>query len=153
MKINECYNRDLNKKNGQLENYIKVLVKKEFKSISINITDVEAETKKYWKELILEYVSELLKKIDTRKTKGSEFSKIKDDLKKTRDDLHYDNPDIETLRSYYEENLSSYREQIKEKIDIEKYNNKQFWSGITIGFILGFVASLLGGYLLTLFIK
>ncbi len=153
MKIKDYYKTDLGKENVKLNNFIKDLEKKENKKIKIKLNEVEVKVKEFWKELILSYVSELLKKIDTRKTKGSEFSKIKEDLNKTKEELPYDTLDIETLRSYYEENLSSYKEQIREKIDIEKYNKKRFWLGLGIGFLLGVGASLLAWYLSTLLIK
>lgn len=133
MKIKDYYSSELNTEKKNLNSYLKDLEKRSDKNLEIDLNLVEIDTKRYWKYLILDAVHELLETIKNRNTKGSEFVKIKQDLEKTNEELPYDNLDIETLRSYYEETLRNYREEIKEKIDIEKYNNRRFW----IGFILG----------------
>lgn len=147
-KIKEYYSLDLGKSSTKLNNYLKDLDKRKSKNLQIEINDVENEVKKYWKELILDTVKKLLQKIDRRRTKGLEFAKIRGDLKKTQEDLPYDNLDIQTLKSYYEETLKSYKEEIKEKIEIEKYNNNRFWIGLIGGFIAGIIASIIAGILL-----
>lgn len=141
MKIKDYYQSELNKENKELSRYIKDLEKRKEKKVEIDINQTEIDTKDFWKKLILTVIDELLKKINSRKTRISEFSEIKADLEKTKEDIPYDNPEIETLRSYYEEDLKKYRDQIKEKIDIEKFTNKRFWLGLLIGFILGILAS------------
>ncbi len=143
VKIKIYYKSELNKDNVNLNNYLKDLEKREEKKIEIDLADVESNTKRYWKDLILDAVFGLLESIKNRKTKGSEFAEIKKDLEKTSEDLPYDELDIETLRSIYEETLQNYRDIIKEKIDIEKHNNKRFWIGILLGFILGAVSSVI----------
>ena len=141
MKIKDYYNSDFKKVDKKLSDFIKNLETKKSKKIKINLDEVEKQVKNYWKNIILEFVDELLNKINERKTRGSEFSQIKKDLEKTKNDLPHDDLDVETLRSYYEEDLNNYRDEIKEKLEIEKFNNKRFWQGIAIGFILGIIAS------------
>ncbi len=133
MKIKDYYTSELNTENKSLNSYLKDLEKRRDKNLEIDLNQVESDTKRYWKDLILDAVHELLETIKNRSTKGSEFVKIKQDLEKTKEELPYDNLDIETLRSYYEETLRNYREEIKEKIDIEKYNNRRFWMGFILG--------------------
>ena len=135
MKIKDYYQSELNKENKELSRYIKDLEKRKEKKVEIDINQTEIDTKDFWKKLILTVIDELLKKINSRKTRISEFSEIKSDLEKTKEDIPYDNPEIGTLQSYYEEHLKRYRDQIKEKIDIEKFNSKRFWLGLLIGFI------------------
>lgn len=140
MKIKDYYWIELNKDNKEIGKYIKDLEKRKTKKVEIDVKKVEIDVKEFWKKLILIVVDKLLDKIKNRKTRGSEFSKIKSDLEKTKENIPYDNLDIETLRSYYEENLKKYRAQIKEKIDIENFNKKRFWLGLIIGFIFGIMA-------------
>ena len=140
MKIKDYYQRELNIENNDIDKYIKDLEKRKTKRLEIDLEKVETDVKEFWKKIILVVVDKLLKKIQNRKTRGSEFSKIKSDLDETKENIPYDDPNIETLRSYYEEDLKKYRDQIKEKIDIEKFNKKRFWLGLIIGFIFGFFA-------------
>lgn len=141
MKIRVHYKSELNKENDNLNSYLKDLEKREEKKLKIDLYEVENNTKRYWKELILDAVHELLETIKNRKTKGSEFVEIKKDLEKTSEDLPYDDLDIETLRSIYEETLQRYRDRIKEKMEIEKYNNRRFWLGLLVGIFLGSISS------------
>jgi len=143
MKIKDYYRSELNIENVELNDYVKDLEKRKDKEIDIKISQIEIDTKKYWKGLILDAIIGLLDTINNRKTKGSEFSKIIKDLIKTKEDIPYDDLDIETLRSIYEETLRERRYEIKEKIDIEKFNSRRFWIGIGIGFILGIIVSLI----------
>lgn len=146
--IKNYYSTDFSEENEEITNYLKDLEKKRNKKIKLSYAEIKKYTQEKWKELILKFVNVLLTKIEERKTKGSEFNKIKKDLEKTRDDIPYDNLDLTTLKSYYEDDLQSYRDEIKEKIDIEKYNNRRFWIGLLIGAILGIIGTIITTMLL-----
>lgn len=87
IKIEVYYKSELNKENDNLNSYLKDIEKREEKKLKIDLNEVESNTKRYWKELILDAVHELLETIKNRKTKGSEFVEIKKDLEKTSEDL------------------------------------------------------------------
>lgn len=140
--IKNYYATDFSEENEEITNYLKDIEKKRNKKIRLSYSETKKYTQEKWKELILKFVNILLTKIEERKTKGSEFNKIKKDLEKTRDDLPYDNLDLTTLKSYYEDDLQNYRDEIKEKIDIEKHNDNRFWFNVKLSvfwFIIGAV--------------
>lgn len=142
LKIKDYYS-ELNKENKKLLELIKELEIKQKNKKRIVDKEVEEKVKVFWKELIYEAIEVMLNKVNSRKTKGSEFNKIIKELSTIKDELPYDNPDIITLKSIYEETLRNLRDEIKEKIDIEKYNNKKFKQGIGWGFFLGILASII----------
>lgn len=142
LKIKVHYDSDFNKQNDKLEKYITDLEVRKEKKLNIYLHQIEKDVKLFWKELILEAVGELLSTIKNRFTKGSEFAEIKTDLEKTKKDILYDDLDIETLESYYEDTLQEQREIIKEKIDNEKYQIKLLVIGLLVGFILGIITSM-----------
>ncbi len=143
LKIKDYYFSELNKENKKLSDFIKEIeIKQKKKKIILN-KEMEASVKTFWKELIFDVIDLMLNKINSRKTKGSEFNKILKELHKIKTELPHDNPDIITLKSIYEETLRDLRDEIKEKIDIEKFNNKRFWQGLSFGFLLGIIASII----------
>lgn len=146
MKIKDYYQTELNEENTTLNEYINDLEMKKSKKVKMIIKDIEKKVKSYWKTLILDAVNQLLETINNRKTKGSEFTKITRDLQRTKKELPYDNLDITTLKSYYEDNLRTYREQIKEKIDIERHNRQKYLEGFVVGFILGVIGSIIAPF-------
>ena len=143
LKIKVHYDSDFNKQNDKLEKYITDLEVRKEKKLNIYLHQIEKDVKLFWKELILEAVGELLSTIKNRFTKGSEFAEIKTDLEKTKKDILYDDLDIETLESYYEDTLQEQREIIKEKIDNEKYQIKLLVIGLFFGFILGIITCMI----------
>ena len=143
LKIKDFYSSELNKENKKLLDLIKEIEIKQRKKKRISIKDVEESVKIFWKELIFDVIDLMINKISSRKTKGSEFNKILKEITKIKEELPHDNPDIITLKSIYEETLRDLRDEIKEKIDIEKYNNKRFWQGLFFGFLLGIIASVI----------
>jgi len=141
MKVKIHYESDFNKKNNKLESLLIDLEIRKEKNLEINLHQLEKDVKLFLKELIIEAVDDLLSTIKNRSTKGSEFTEIKIDLERTHKNIRYDDLDIETLESYYEDILKEQRESIKEKIDNEKYQIVLLIIGLVIGFILGIVTS------------
>jgi len=97
-----------------------------------------------WEKVIKKIISILLSRIETRRTRGSEFSEIKIQLNKLREDIEVEDYDLNQYLTTYEYDLRGFREQIKEKLDNETHIKREFWKGIIIGAIVGFTLSLLG---------
>lgn len=112
------------------------------KESKIRVAELEQFCSDQWQKAINCAIEKLLSKIKTRRTKGSEFAEIVLQLKKLKEDVKVEDFGIDKYENMYETDLKGFREQIKEKLDIENHNNKRFWLGIAIGFALGILTSL-----------
>jgi hypothetical protein len=142
MQIKEHYRIDLNKERKDIQVYILDFEHKK-KSGKDPLNEAQQKVIELWKELIREAIEGLLKSIDNRKTRGAEFSTIKAELEQMLEELPYTTAAISTLESTYDQTLRQRRQEIKEKIEIERYNNRRFWLGLGIGFIAGIIATII----------
>lgn len=142
-RLKGIYENDFNITNNELEEKIKFLkCHIERKKVSaINLDEIKEFCEGEWKKVIKKAISALFKKIESRKTRGSEFAEIKFQLNKLKEDIAIYEYDVNKYDNVYEYDLKGYREQIKEKINIEQFNEKRFWIGMLIGFILGIITS------------
>lgn len=142
-KLIEIYRRDFGKSNKDLERKIKFIKahierKKESK---IDLVETKEFLAKEWKKIINKAIKDLLETILSRKTRGSEFSIIKDQLNKIREDINIEEYDLDICERIYENDLGGLKEQTKEKLAIEDYHKKCRWMDRIIGFILGLIAT------------
>ena len=99
-----------------------------------------------WKQVIKNTIKILEHRIKSRGTKGSEFSNIILQLKKIQENIELETIELDKYEEIYESDLKEFREQIKEKLEIEQFNNQRFWTNIKIAiisFILGSIISFL----------
>jgi len=150
-KLDDIFQKDFEKENKKLSeklNSVKLHIHRK-KESKIDIFSLNSFCIEEWKKTIDLAISKLIETIDKRKTKGSEFSDVKFQLNKIKEDIQIEEFEIDKYENIYENDLKGFKEQIKEKIDIEKYNNKRFWWGLGAGFVLGIIA----GVISTLLIK
>jgi len=136
-------------KTNELEDklkFLKLSIQKK-KESEINLKDLRKICVDQWKKVIKESITILISRIDNRVTKGSEFSEIKKQLRKLSDDIDFQEFNLMQYQDMYEDDIIGFRDQIKEKIEIEQHNNEMFWKGIIIGFILGIIGSIVFNYL------
>ena len=148
-KLGDIYQKDFEKENKRVYdklNSIKLHLNRK-KESKLNIENLNSFCIEEWKKVIALAIKLLLDIIGKRKTRGSEFSDIKLQLNKIKEDIQIEDFEIDKYENIYENDLKGFKEQIKEKIDIEKFNNKRFWWGLTIGTILGIIGTLLMGLL------
>jgi hypothetical protein len=144
-KLISINNKDFDRQNKKLEEKlesIKLYIDRKKESV-LNLEEIRLICITEWKNAINCAIDIMLETISKRKTKGSEFSDIKLQLNKIKEDIKIEEFDIDKYDNIYETDLKGFREQIREKIDNEKYNNRRFWIGIAIGFILGIVTSII----------
>ena len=94
-----------------------------------------------WKWLIRDSSNYQLNKIEERKTKGQEFSKITREIEKLKLDGQKDLL-IEQYKNIFK-NLKEIAEEAKEKIFLEEYQDKKEWKFLIIGAIIEFVLGLI----------
>jgi len=128
--------------NEKLRLVEKLIAKKNENEITFELAGLNVICHALWAELIRSYGEKLLQTIAKRKTKGEEFAEIKRSVLKTIEDAKDEDEPLENLEHMFKD-LVDYGEQITEKIDIEEHQNKQFWIGIILGFILGIIASII----------
>lgn len=76
----------------------------------IDLSQSIEKAKEFWKGLITKSIEELLTTIESRNGHGGEFAKMKIELEKMKEDIIYDETDLE-----------------KEKILNLKIENRKFW--------------------------
>jgi hypothetical protein len=148
-RLEDVYQKDFAKANKDVSDklrLIKLKVSKKKKS-TIDLVELESFCIDQWKKAIRLAIKKLLDSIQNRKTKGSEFSQIMLQLNKIKEDIDIEDFDLDQYENIYDTDLKGFKEQVKEKIDIEKYTNKRFWIGLLIGFVLGLVGNYLLGLL------
>jgi hypothetical protein len=141
LSIKEHFRTDLNRERDDIQVYVRTLEKRK-RAGQDPSDEAEQRVSTLWKELIEEATKNLVGSIDKRKTRGVEFAVIKSELEKILEELPYTRVSIQTLQSTYNQTLRQRREEVKEKIEIERYNNRRFWIGILIGFIGGVITSI-----------
>jgi hypothetical protein len=82
--------------------------------------------KTQWKWIIRDGANEILNKIENRKTKGQNFREIIREVEKVKISGQED-ASLDIYESLYSK-LKIFDEDTKEKIDIEKFESKQFWT-------------------------
>ncbi len=144
-KLISIYQNDFNKQNKKLEEklgHLQLHIQRK-KESKIDIKELNDFCISEWKKVINKAIEDMTYNINNRDTKGSEFSEIKPQLQKISDDISVEEFTIDNYEKIYENDLKGFSEQIKEKIDIEKYNDSRYWDGIKIGFISGVIISLI----------
>jgi len=144
-KLISINNKDFDRQNKKLEeklDTIKLHIDRK-KETSLDLEEIKLICVTEWKNVINCAIEKMLETINKRKTKGSEFSDVKLQLNKIKEDIKIEEFGIDEYENIYENDLKGFREQILEKIDIEKFNNRRFWIGIVIGFVLGILTSLI----------
>lgn len=150
-KLKDIYQKDFEKEHKKLSdklNSVKLHINRK-KESKIDLISLNSFCIDEWKKAIKLAIKVLIETIEKRKTRGSEFSDIKLQLNKIKEDIQIEDFEIDKYENIYETDLKGFKESIKERIDIEKFNNKRFWWGLGAGFILGIIA----GVISTLLIK
>ena len=94
-----------------------------------------------WKWLIRDGSNYFLSKIEERKTKGQEFSKITREIEKLKIGGQKDLL-LEQYKTIFNK-LRDLSEEAREKIFLEEYQEKQAWKFLIIGAIIGFILGLI----------
>ena len=141
-KLSNILENDFLKKDNEICKQINILKncidKKDYSKF--NEEEVKSFCIKKWEPTIKKAIKNLAYKINHRKTRGENFIEIQNQLEKLEMDIDVGDYEIENYLNIYEEDLKkSFGKQIKEKINIENYNKKEFWKGIIIGAVLGFI--------------
>jgi len=144
-KLNEIFQRDFGKTSKKIENKIRIIKThlERKKESSIDLDETKEFLVEEWKKTINKATSDLFKTIESRKTRGSEFAKIKDQIEKIREDINIEDYDLDVYERIYENDLGGLKEQTKEKLAIEDHNKRCRWIDWIIGFILGFIVSVI----------
>ncbi|NQU78630.1 hypothetical protein HQ545_02575 [Candidatus Woesearchaeota archaeon] len=146
-KLGDIYQKDFEKDNKKISeklNSIKLHLNRK-KESKLDITSLNTFCIEEWKKAIELAIKSLIETVDKRKTRGSEFSDIKFQLNKLKEDIQIEEFEMDKYENMYENDLKGFKEQIKEKMDIEKFNNKRFWWGLAIGATLGIIGTILLG--------
>jgi hypothetical protein len=119
----------------------------DFSKFSIELNSLNASIFECWTKLTIDLCNYLNNIINNRKTKGGEFSEIKQSINKYLDDVNTNK--VPTYEDYklIINNLIKLSDVIEEKINNEKFNIIQYWKSIAIGFVLGIFGTLLTTFL------
>ncbi len=137
-KINEVYSKT--KLDYDLLNEIDFYQKSKLKKNEIK--DLENKCLEEWKTLILKLIEILESKTSKKKYKELLISELKD-VSKIKTKISNKSFNLVEFENIFDNELEKIKDNIETKLNKEKQNNKKFWLGITLGFILGVIASLI----------
>jgi len=113
-------------------------IKKSKKYSSLDIKKTNQILSDIGKNFIFKVIDDLEVNIDIKKRKGINFSSEIKDLREIKRELKSSKKNIGQLMLYYREKFNEdLFERYDGKVEISFYQNKMFWIGIIIGFILG----------------
>lgn len=130
---------------------IKLLIKKD-KQDKIKLNELKNFCRDEWKNIIIKTIVEIRDEINTRKTKGVEFSDILIQLEYLEEStVTAEDYALEWYENIFVDDLiKGQRQKTKEKIDIEKFNNQRYHDGLWLGGLIGLVVGFIGGVILYL---
>lgn len=144
--LKSIYQNDFREDNGKLinkEKEIRLLIRDEKAKFDFN--NLKLFCKNEWKELIIKAINEIRNEINQRKTKGMAFSDILRQSDKIEEDLvDIDNIELNEFENIYFSDVKPLRQDTKERIEIENYNNQQKTKNILYAIIIAAISLIIG---------
>jgi predicted nucleic acid-binding Zn-ribbon protein len=119
-------------------------IKKSRKYSSLDIKKTNQSMSDLGKNFIFKVIEDLEVDIDIKKRKGINFSSEVKDLRDIKRELKSSKKNIGELMLFYREKFNEdLFERFESKVEVSFYQNRMFWVGILLGFILGNLKNIL----------